>query len=525
MNIRAKLKILSLVALIGLGLVSALTIFGLNAIHDTQETAHRRQSYVANLLEIKASALSTIILDPTQKETKDVFADAEKNIDQHGGIAIKVIRRAEVRDELKAILAQWAHYDQESRNLIKLAETDAKAASDRLTPLYAQEFKPFQAALEKFIGTRRDEAVEGIAQAEAVLSRTYWAVILLLGSVSVIIVTIVFMLSRTLRAALAGIQQQLIPLRQGDLTQRLPENTKDELGDIASGVNAFVSELQSIVHRTRDRSNQLAESAQQLASASAALLQSSTQQSDATSTVATSVEQFSTSVDQVAINATQAQQKANMSGALAQSGGTEVLSAVAEIRHIEKIVSEAVVQMESLGQQTKGIGRIVNVIKEVADQTNLLALNAAIEAARAGEAGRGFAVVADEVRKLAERTSASTHEITAMISAIQQSTETMTGMMKTGNELVVHGMKQIGHAGDSMRQITNSSNEVVGAISEISVLLSEQRIAGAEIAKNVERIARMTEQGRNTASDVSSAAEQLELLANELQQQVEAFKA
>jgi methyl-accepting chemotaxis protein len=366
--------------------------------------------------------------------------------------------------------------------------------------------------------------LEGIAQAETVLNKTYWAIILLLGLVSVLIVAIVFMLSRTLRGALAGIQQQLIPLRQGDLTQRLPENTKDELGEIASGVNAFVDELQSIVHRTRDRSNQLAESAQQLAAASATLLQSSTHQSDATSIVAASVEEFSASVDHVASNATQAQQKASTSGSLADSGRTEVLSVVEEIRRIEKIVSEAVAQMEGLGQQTKGISRIVNVIKEVADQTNLLALNAAIEAARAGESGRGFAVVADEVRKLAERTSVSTHEITAMISAIQQNTETMTGMMQKGNELVAHGVIQIEQAGNSMQQITDSSTEVVGAISEISTLLSEQRIAGAEIAKNVERIAKMTEQGRNTAAEVSSAAQQLELLADELQKQVETFK-
>jgi methyl-accepting chemotaxis protein len=523
-SIRRKLQILCLVTVIGLGLVSFVTILGLNAIMDTEETAHRRESYIAELLEIKASALSTIMLDPTLQETKDVFVAAGKNIDERGGKAVSAIHRAEIRDELKKMLALWSHYNDESLKLISLAATDAKRANDKLVPLYNQEFKPFQAALERYVQARQEEAAQGVTQAKATSDKTFWQLTVLLAAFAAIILSMLLTVAMSLESGLRAILRPLPPLSQGDLTQRLPDDRKDELGEIAAGVNSFVQELQNIVQRTRSQSDRLAVAAIQLASAAANVLQTTTHQSDATSSVAASVEQFSISIDQVSDNATQAEQKASQSGSLSQTGGAEVRDAVDEIRRIEQVVSEAAQQMQALGQQARDISSIVNVIKDVADQTNLLALNAAIEAARAGEQGRGFAVVADEVRKLAERTSSSAQEITNMVMSIQQSTETASDVMQQGNELVAHSVRQIEQAGNSMQQINTSSGDVVNAISEISTALREQRMAGAEIAQNVERIAQMTESGRNSASEVSAAAQQLELVANDLQKEVSKFK-
>jgi len=523
MNIKTKLKALNLATLVGLGLVIFFTVTGLNATSEAEQAAHRRESYVIDLVEIKASALSTILLDPTTQETKDVFTEAGRNIIQHGDAALKAIKREEIKGQLKKILDQWHHYNEASQALIRLAATDPKHANEQITPLYNQEFKPFQTDLEKFVSARYEEAIVARDQAKRISSKTTLEIITLLVIVAIVSVVVEFNLSLSLRSGLLGIQEKLIPLKRGDLTQRLPTNSKDELSEIALGVNAFVDELQSIVQQTHAHANLVASSALQLASASEQVRANAGLQAEATSSVAAAVEQFTVSLDQVAENAVEADQKATMSGELSRRGGKEVEAAVDEIRRIKEIVTSATHQIESLGHQAQEISSIVNVIKDVADQTNLLALNAAIEAARAGEAGRGFAVVADEVRKLAERTAKSAEEITHMVGSIQSETHAVTVVMKAGDESVEFGVKKAEQAGDSMLQINESSSSVINAVSDISSALREQRIASTEIAMNVEKIAHMTEESSAAIANVSSASAQLERLAEELQQEVAKF--
>jgi methyl-accepting chemotaxis protein len=524
MNIRTKLIILGLVTLIGLGIILTVNIGGLNIIHESEETAHRRESYVNDLVEIKASALSSILLDPTQKETKDIFSEAEKNITLRGNAVLKVIKRDSVRNELNSILKLWAIYDQSSQSIIKLAMTDSKSANDKITPLYYSEFKPFQSALEKFISERQADAMQARNQAAEDFNKVYWSAIVIGIVVGLIIIAVLMNVTMGLQKGLRGIHEKLIPLKQGDLTQRLPENSKDELGEIGAGVNSFVQGLQNIVQRTRDRANLVSSSALKLASASSQVSASSNRQSEATSSVAASVEQLSVSIDQVSDSATTAEKIATISGDSSRAGSGEVANAVNEIKHIEQVVNEASAQIESLGSKAQEISSIVNAIKEVADQTNLLALNAAIEAARAGEQGRGFAVVADEVRKLAERTTLSAQEITQMIGSIQTEAEHSTAVMKKGNELVALGVNKATHAGESMLKINDSSADVIKAISDISSALSEQRATSADIAKNIESIAQMTEENSAAISQVSAASVGLEKLAVELQQEVAHFK-
>jgi methyl-accepting chemotaxis protein len=524
MKIRTKLSFLSVFTTLGLLVIFVVTLFGLENIQNKEDAAHRRQSYIANLLEIKASALSTIMLDPVLPETRDVFADAEKNIGKNGDIAIGVIKRAEVREDLKAVLVRWQKYDEASQKLILLAKTNPQAANEALVPLYNQQFKPFLAALEQFVEVRQLEAAKGVEEAKAISKQTFWEIVLLIALVTLLNVGVVMFISGSLKRGLAQLSAGFIPLKQGDLTRRLSWDGKDELADMAADVNAFVVDLQTIVQRTLQRSSQLTVTANHLATTSSGLLQSTSGQSDASSTVAAAVEEFSVSIDQVADNASQAESKATESNELSQTGGKEVGVAVTEILQIEAVVVKAAEQMMGLGQQATEIGSIVSVIKDVADQTNLLALNAAIEAARAGEQGRGFAVVADEVRKLAERTTSSAQEITNMVHSIQVSTDSASKAMQESNELVGQSVRQIRSAGESMHRINDSSLGVMCAITDISQALKEQRIAGVEIAQNVERIAQMTDSGRSSANEVAAAANELATLAHALQEEVSRFR-
>lgn len=524
MKIRTKITFLSLLTTLGLLVIFGVVLMGLGDIQTKEEAAHRRQSYGANLLEIKASALSTIMLDPLLQETKDVFADAEKNIAKNGDVAVSVIRRAEVRDEFKRILDQWRQYDDASRKLIDLAKSNPKAANDALVPLYNQQFKPFLAGLEKFIEARQAEATKGIEEAKQVSDQIFWEIVVTIVLITVLNVGMLMFVSSSLKRGLAQLSAGFIPLKQGDLTHRLPCDGKDELADIAADVNAFVIDLQTIVQRTLQRSSQVAAAANRLATTSSGLLLSTGTQSEASSTVAAAVEEFSVSVDQVADNANQAERKASESSELSQVGGKEVGVAVTEILQIEEVVVKASQQMLELGHQATEIGSIVGVIKDVADQTNLLALNAAIEAARAGEQGRGFAVVADEVRKLAERTTSSAQEITNMVQSIQSRANVASKAMQESNELVGQSVLQIRNAGESMEKINGSSMDVMYAITDISQALKEQRIAGVEIAQNVEKIAQMTDAGRSSANEVAASANELATLANALDQEVAKFR-
>jgi methyl-accepting chemotaxis protein len=194
------------------------------------------------------------------------------------------------------------------------------------------------------------------------------------------------------------------------------------------------------------------------------------------------------------------------------------------MQKIAGVVTNSSTAITSLGEQSHQISNIVNVIKEIADQTNLLALNAAIEAARAGEQGRGFAVVADEVRKLAERTAQSTQEIAAMIQGIQGSTDDAVGGMAQGIACVDEGVEMVGQAGSSMERIQEGVQKVLSSVGDISVALKEQSATSHLIAQNVQSIAQMTEETSTIVKEVSVSADRLEQMAMQLKQTVGQFK-
>jgi len=205
-------------------------------------------------------------------------------------------------------------------------------------------------------------------------------------------------------------------------------------------------------------------------------------------------------------------------------GAKHVQETVGEINTISGSVENSTHAVRVLGEQSQKISGIVGVIREIADQTNLLALNAAIEAARAGEQGRGFAVVADEVRKLAEKTTSSTQEISTMIGEIQQGTQTAVKHMELGTSQVEKGVTVAAATGEAMNSIEAGAVKVLAAVDEISTALQEQATASNQISQGVERIAQMTEENSAAVNEVSRAAGELQKLATTLKGNVGRFK-
>ncbi|MBZ0132245.1 MAG: methyl-accepting chemotaxis protein [Rhodocyclaceae bacterium] len=312
-------------------------------------------------------------------------------------------------------------------------------------------------------------------------------------------------------------------IAQGDLTADIKVRAGDSSSLIAATRNMQIS-LRKMVADLKQSAEGVAAAAQQLSSSSSQVATATAHQSEAASSMAAAVEEMTVSINHVSDSAREAHSVTAETGDLSQEGNRVIEDTVAEMQHISRTVGEAAGTIQAVGESSQKISSIVQVIKDVADQTNLLALNAAIEAARAGEQGRGFAVVADEVRKLAERTAQATTEISGMIDAVQSSAHAAVGTMQQAVSRVEQGVGMAQKASDSMLGISGGAQKVVSSVNEISNALKEQSVASNEIASNVEKIAQMSEENSAATREAADTAHQLEELALATRQAVSQFR-
>lgn len=295
------------------------------------------------------------------------------------------------------------------------------------------------------------------------------------------------------------------------------ENLKSNINHLSATLQGVLSSLIESVESSAATANQLSQTADNMSA-------SAQEQSAQTDDVASAIEEMSQTITENASSATRTAGLAEENGQIAQKGSKVVDDTVVKMKDIAKVVKNTSLSISKLGESSKEIGEIILVIDDIADQTNLLALNAAIEAARAGEQGRGFAVVADEVRKLAERTSDATKEIAKMIKGIQQETEDAVSVMHTGTMEVENGIHLADEAGQSLRLIVESSQELISMITQISAASEEQSATAEQVSKNVMAISRVVSDSAMQISEIADSSVNLSKQTDMITQMLGQFK-
>ncbi len=313
-------------------------------------------------------------------------------------------------------------------------------------------------------------------------------------------------------------------IAQGDLTIKLEENRKDELGAIAISSNKMTDALASVIRDVITSSHDVASAATEVSANAEELSSGMYEQSSNLNQVSAAIEEMNASITEVAGKSSHAESLANESRNLAQSGGEVVEHTISGIEGIASLVNQSASTVGELGSKSQTIGQIINTINDIADQTNLLALNAAIEAARAGEHGRGFAVVADEVRKLAERTTEATSEVSQSISDIQKEAQNAVSSIDGCQEEMETGVSFAKEAGESLKSIVLANSSVSTEISGIAAATEEQSDACASISENIENISSLIERSTDGVREAATASAMLSKSAEELQSMVARFK-
>ena len=350
---------------------------------------------------------------------------------------------------------------------------------------------------------------------------------LVIGVVALLVGIIVVMLvAESVKRSLDMVALSMAKLAtgEGDLTQRMMVQSSDEVGRMAEAFNRFMTQLQDIVRQMRNNGDELSSSAAELSSTAVQVSDASHNQNDAASSTAAAVEEMTVSISSIADAAAAMRKLSNASLDHTQNGNARLSELIGEIGDVESAVAEISKSVSVFMKSTEQITHMTLQVKEIADQTNLLALNAAIEAARAGEQGRGFAVVADEVRKLAEKSAKSAGDIDAVTQTLGQQSAEVEKSIERSRQALQKSQDYMENVAVALGETTSSVGKANQSVDEISSAIQEQKMASTDIAQNIERIAIMSEENNIAIAETSRAASDLELLAAKMQSLVSRFK-
>jgi methyl-accepting chemotaxis protein len=436
-------------------------------------------------------------------------------------------------DSLRGALLESAH--EPAQRFFQLWNTVGAAAvakgdwatldtllAEQLAPAYAQH----RAAVDEAVSMANAALIRSETEAATYVAYRTWWLVGVAVTAAAMSFGLGYWVAMGITRRLNGIRSAMAALAEGhgDLTRRLPAGGSDEIADVARLTNGFVANVHDIVASISNASGQVIASTDTLTETTKQMTAMIDENNSRTMQVSAAVDELSASVSQVAESSKSAADNTTAAAEQAQSGGDVVSVTVNEIRAISDMVKASSGAITKLGGLSQRIGDLVTVINDIAEQTNLLALNAAIEAARAGEHGRGFAVVADEVRKLADRTTKATEEIASTVREIRTDTDHAVGTMEQCSSSVDTGVEMAEKAGTALQEIMQSATSMTGVISAIAYATNEQNKAIGDVCENISSMAKGVSAATNTASRASNASEVLRNQASVLAEVVGRFR-
>ena len=472
-------------------------------------------------------ALRNIVLNPGNDKAYVNLDKSTADYTQAFDNAIKLAAgqkaEMEVLDQIKDTWALNQAAKEKIRGLAKLNQVEAIATLNKEeTP----HWRKVRADLLKLIETQHD-AVQATRKQITSNVKQAWVMSLVLGGAAILLGGLmVLVVSESVRRSLDAVRSAMAELAggEGDLTKRMPVETADEVGRTGSAFNEFMVGLQQMICQMRVNADAVAHAATNLSQSASEVSQASHAQSDAAASAASAVEEMTVSVGHVADSAEHVSQLSHDGFNRTQDGNASLEKLVGEIELARRAVNDIASSVTEFMQHTNAITNMTKQVKDIADQTNLLALNAAIEAARAGEQGRGFAVVADEVRKLAEKSSQSASEIDAVTRSLEQQSIEVERNIQRGLGSLASGENMLGDVAAQFNKVGHAVSQANDGVDSITRSVKEHTLGSSEISRHMERIAQMAEQNSHAIQKTSNHALELENLAAGLRGMVARFK-
>jgi len=535
MSIKLKLVIATsiVVFLFGMALWSALAgIF--SASKDSEklfnENLVRQTAYQSMFADglLSGVALRNLVLKPEAKKPYQVVPDAIKRFDD----AFKLVSSMSAGDDslqadLSSIQENWQKSRAAKYRVLELVKSgDVEQAIELLKKVEHPNWRNVRIAVQKLVNKELAEnnqiQTHMLANTNSSLSRTL--IITIIAILACIIIS--FFIVKSIKNVFSTVTNSLNDIASGggDLTQRLNESGEKEIQDLAIAFNSFIEKIQNLISQASTSSGQLISEMKQLTELSVDTKLNVNQQEGKIEQVATAMNEMTATVQEVARNASQASESAHAADTESTKGQQVVSEVTKAINDLAQDVANTSTTIDTLKEDTQQIGSVLDVIKGIAEQTNLLALNAAIEAARAGEQGRGFAVVADEVRTLASRTQESTQEIQEMIERLQAGAISAVEAMSKGQENTRTTVEKAELASKALSAITQAVSQIAEQNTQIATAAEEQSSVAEEINQNIVSINTLSVQAAQGAEHTAASSQEIERTANELQQMISMFK-